>query len=138
MILKDVGNAIKTQLQTISGLQIYSPTELRDSLILPAVIILLGDVKYHETLDADSGEVSEVIFRIILAVIRADLPSALSTLIDYIDTSNGSSIKAAIEADRTLSGTAGNCIILENKGMGVFHWSGIPYLGTEFSLKVWA
>jgi hypothetical protein len=135
MGLQDIGGGIKTRLETITGLRVYAPNGLPSSLNdLPAALIMLGPTDYNEAFDGDSA----FNFRIVIVLAKQDQPSTLDKLLDYIETSGTYSVKAAIEADRTLNGKADTCQLIRNTGLVPVEWGGITYLGTEFELKVWA
>ena len=132
MSLLTIGQAIATRLETISGLQVFSPDEIPDSInSFPCAIIMPPKTVYHPS--QDGGIFSD--WRILVIVSRQDMPSALTTLIPFMEETGTYSIKAAIEADRQLGATALDCIVTDNSGAGVVIWGGQSYLGTEFEMQ---
>jgi hypothetical protein len=125
-----IGLALKTRLQTISGLKkVYAPSEFPDSINdFPAALILPGETNYHVTL----GSFHKTAFRVILLFARQDMPSATNKLLNYVEDSGEESIKEAIEGDRTLGGTAADCQVQRNMGFGSTEWGATKYLSTEF------
>lgn len=134
MTLKTIGTGIKTRLETISGLRVFAPNELPDSINqFPCALILPGDVTYDATFD----DAADLRYRILLLVSKQDSPSAFNKLLDYLEVTGTYSVKAAIEADSTLGGTASDCRVSNNKGASSTVWGGHMYLSTEFELLVW-
>ena len=79
MSLETIGNGIKTRLATISGLKVFAPNELPDSINqLPAALILPGETSYDATFD----DKADYRFRIIIVATKQDAPSALNRLLD--------------------------------------------------------
>jgi hypothetical protein len=128
-----MGDGLKTRLETISGLRVYAPKELPDSVnSFPAALILLGDTNYLQTYTNDV----EVIFRVLLLLTKQNQPSALNKLLDYIEPTGVKSIRAAIDGDTTLGGAADFAVMVSCSGAGVTTWGGHIYLSTEFEVRV--
>jgi len=134
MSLETIGTGIKTRLQTISGLQVFAPNELPDTINhFPTALILPGETRYN----AHFGGDADYILRIIVLITKQDQPSALNKLLDYIELTGTYSVKAAIDADTTLNGSADDCRVTRNLGIGTTDWGGVGYLSTEFEILVW-
>ena len=136
MGVEDIGNGIKTNLETISALKaIFAPKELPDSLpsVFPMALILPGVTTY----DIDFSGNCNYNFRIIVFFSPADKPTALNTLLDYIEPAGTNSVKAAIEGDITLDSSADTCMLRRNLGFGMTLWGNTAYVTTEFELEVW-
>ena len=134
MGLEAIGEGIATRLATISGLQVFAPNALPDSINqFPAALILPGETEYDASFSGDA----DYRFRIIIVVTKQDSPSALNRLLDYIELTGTYSVKAAIEADRSLNSSADDCHLRRNLGIGTTLWGGYIYLSTEFVLEVW-
>jgi len=69
-----------------------------------------------------------------MAVTRQDLPSAMTNLLDYLDNTGASSVRAKINADPTLNSSCDTAWVESNMGQGGFMWGGEMYLGTEFEI----
>jgi hypothetical protein len=132
--IEAIGDGIKTNLSTISGLRVYAPKELEDSLELPCALILLGINDYATTFDG----AYDCTFRIIICVTKQDSPSAFNDILDYIEPTGSDSIFAAIDADNTLDSSCSASKLARNLGIGSTVWGGIVYLSTEFELQVWS
>ncbi len=134
MSLETIGLGIKARLETITGLKVFAPSELPDSINqFPAALILPGETNYNSTFSGDA----DYRFRVIMLITKQDSPSALGKLLDYIELTGTYSVKAAIEADSTLAGAADDLRVSRNLGIGVTVWGGYTYLSTEFSVEVW-
>jgi hypothetical protein len=134
MGIETIGDGIKTRLNTINGLRVYAPKELRDGLELPCALILLGSNEYVTTFDNKH----DCTFRIVLILSKADTPSAFNKILDYIEPTGDKSIFAAIDGDNTLDGSCSASKLVRNLGVGSIVWSGMTYLSTEFELQVWS
>ena len=134
MSLKAVGAGLAVILENISGLRVYAPAELPSSLNeFPCAVILHSGTTYNVAMG--SGDATqEHRFRVKLAVTSQDLPSALSNLLDYLDNTGASSVRAKINADQTLNASCDTAWVEGNTGQGGFMWGGIMYLGTEFEV----
>ena len=133
MGVETMGTGLKTRLQTISGLRVYAPNELPDSVnAFPAALILLGSTDYLQTFTNDV----EITFRVLLLLTKQSQPSALNKLLDYIEPTGAKSIRAAIDGDTTLGATADYAVVGLCSGAGMTTWGGHVYLSTEFEVKV--
>lgn len=136
MGVEAIGSGIKaTILATITtGLRVYATNEIPDSLELPCVLVMLGPGKYVTTFDGAYDQT----FRLILCVSKQDSPAAFNRLLDYVDETGARSLFAALDADRTLDGTASASKLDSHSGSGSTQWGRIVYLSTEFELQVWS
>ncbi len=134
MSLETIGLGIKTRLETITGLKVFAPSGLPDSINqFPAALILPGETAYNAMFSGDA----DYRFRLIILITKQDSPSALGKLLDYIELTGTYSVKAAIDGDNTLNGSADDSRISRNLGIGTTIWGGFTYLSTEFELLVW-
>ena len=134
MSIKTIGDGIKTRLETISSLKVFAPKELPDSINqFPAALILPAETVYDATFDNQA----DLRYRILILLTKQDTPSAFGKLLDYMEVTGTYSVKAAIEADSTLGGTADDCRVSRNQGASFTLWGGVQYLSTEFELLVW-
>lgn len=134
MGIEAIGTGLKTTL-SISGLRVFAPNELPDSVNqLPAALILPGETNYGTSFGADYN----YSLRILILVAKQDSPSAFNKILDYIEPTGSSSVLAKVKADRTLDGSCEDCKVLRNLGVGATVWGGITYLSTEFEVAIWA
>jgi hypothetical protein len=54
----------------------------------------------------------------------------------YLASSGASSVKAQVESDQTLDGSAQSCRVVEATNYGVYTVNNIDYLGVEFEVEV--
>jgi hypothetical protein len=73
-------------------------------------------------------------FQISLLVGRADERSAQDKMDTYVVGAN--SVKAAVEADRTLGGIANTCRVTEMRNYAQVTVGEVVYLGLEFEVEV--
>lgn len=140
MGIESIGTGIKTNLETISGLRVFAPNELPDTIPeLPCAIIMPPTIEYNTVFTAGGDfEGHDYVFRIILLFSKQDSPSALNKLADYTEPSGTYSIIAAIDADNTLDSSASDSRMTTNGGASVTVWGGYPFLSTEFELMVYS
>ncbi len=55
----------------------------------------------------------------------------------YLDETSGTSVKAAIEADKTLGGLVDTLVVTRWYDYGLIEHSGIAYLGAKVRVQVW-
>ncbi len=100
--IDELGEAIKTRLETISGLRVsWLPP---DSVNLPQAIIMPGNGAYH----VRPGDGQSVTFSIVIYAASAQHGSnrGASTVLPYLDKSGDKSIKMALQKEKTLGGKA--------------------------------
>jgi len=136
MSMLEIGDGLKTRLQTIKGLRVYSIKELPDSINqFPTALILPGETAYVTTLSSTDSDYN---FRVILVFSKQDTPSAISKMLPYMAVSGEKSVVAAIHGDRTLDNNAEDVKVILNHGISSLSWGGVAYLSTEFTVQVWA
>ncbi len=135
MTIETMGTGLDARLATITSLkQVFAPNELPDTInSLPCALILQQGTEYDQT----AGGSWDTIFRVIILVIKNDTPSAMDKIIPYTEATGTDSVRAAINADRTLGGAASSCQVRNNSGMGMVTWGGHNYLGTEYEIIVY-
>jgi len=133
--LEAIGNGIKTRLETITGLRVFAPNELPDTITeTPCALIIPDEIEYDITFL--SRKSIRAHFRIIILVTKQDSPSALNAILDYADITGTYSVRAAIYGDSTLNSSADDCRVERCLGAGNTTWGGHTYLSTEF--EIWA
>ena len=133
MGLETIGTGLKTRLETISGLRVFAPNELPETIPeFPAGVIFPGDVKYHRSYD----EAYEASFRLRIMIEKQDLPTSMAKMIDYTEVTGTYSVKAAIEGERSLGGAAKDVIVKSSSEIGSIDIGGINYLSTDFEITV--
>lgn len=107
-----------------------------DQINCPAAIVRVPAMAYHQTMGSDNRVTAEVL--ILAAPIGPGLARAEAKLDAYLDDTGASSIKAAIEGDKTLAGTADTVYVHGWRGRGSLEVNGVQYLGARVDLEIWA
>ncbi|HEY7822631.1 MAG TPA: hypothetical protein VIG24_07360 [Acidimicrobiia bacterium] len=127
--MAELRDGIATRLGTISGLRV-SATFL-DAPRPPVAMVLPDRIEYD--LNANRGA-DTFVFTVSLLVGRADDRAAQRNIDTYVV--GAGSVKAAIEADRTLGGKADTCRVTEMRNYGQVNIGDVVYLGVEFEVEV--
>lgn len=130
--LTSIRNGIGTNLSNISSLTIFN--FVPDFVEPPtAVVGVVELIEYDITIQrgADKYEIPIYVY-----VSRVDAQDSQETLDSYLASTGSSSVKAQIESDLTLDGSANSCRVIEAKEVGVYTINNIDYLGVEFTVEV--
>jgi len=125
----ELREGLAQNLTAIQGLRVSDV--MVDAPRPPQAVIAPLRVDYD--LNARRGA-DEYQFVITLIVGRADSRTAQNSLDSYIVGPN--SVKAAVEADRTLGGRANTCRVTEMRNYGAISVGDALYLGCEFLVEV--
>ena len=125
----DLKNGLATRLATISGLRTFAYQP--DRITPPMATVFPDRVEYD--LNARRGA-DTFIFVVQVLVGRADDRAAQKNIDAYIN--GASSVKAAIEGDRTLGGVANTCRVTEMRNYQQVLYGDTVYLGCEFEVEV--
>lgn len=126
-------SGIATNLATISGLRTAST--IPDNVNPPYAIVIPNGVDYHK---AFANGLNTYTFTVTVVVGRVSERSAQNLLDAYCSPTGTASIKGAIESDRTLSGTAFDCVVTGMRNYGSTVIGENTYLAAEFDLVVQA
>ena len=129
--LASLRDGLADRMATINGLRTSSTVP--DAPRPPIAVVMPDRVVYD--LNARRGA-DTFLFTIILLVGRADDRAAQNNLDTYIVGPN--SIKAAIEADRTLGGVANTCRVTEMNNYASMMIGETVYLAANFAVEVTA
>lgn len=130
--IAEIMGGLKTRLATISGLQAYDYAP--DDPVPPCAFPLVPPVpSYRETF----GRARYVLtFRVIvLTGAQLDRPGQMR-LADFASQTGSSSIRAAIEDDRTLGGIAEECVVDSFSPDGLDEVGLVGYYGGTFMVRV--
>jgi hypothetical protein len=125
----DIRKGLAQNLAAIDGLRVSDV--MVDAPRPPQAVI--APLRLDYDLNARRGA-DEYQFVITLIVGRADSRTAQNSLDSFIVGPN--SVKAAIEADRTLGGKANTCRVTEMRNYGAISVGDVLYLGCEFVVEV--
>ena len=130
--LTSIRNGIATNLGNISSLFVYG--YVPDSIEPPTAIVGVVESVEYDTSMARGADTYEI--QVLLYVSRVDAQDSQETLDTYLASTGANSIKAQIESDQTLSGSAMSCRVVEASNYGVYTINDIEYLGVEFEVSV--
>lgn len=124
---------IATNLATISGLR--STGYIPDNINPPYAIVSPNGVVYNRALN---NGLTEYNFTVSVIVGRADERTAQRNLDAYCSPSGTSSIKSAVESDKTLAGNAYDLRVTNMRNYGSTTIGETTYLAAEFDLVVYS
>lgn len=129
--ISDLRDGIAANLRTVSGLRAFA--EVPDNPSPPVAIVQLQSIDYDQ---AFQGGMTRYVFIVTVIVGRAAERYTQERLNAYTSTS-GSSVKEAVESDRTLGGNAFDCTVQSMTNVGAISLQGdITYLAADFQVQV--
>lgn len=128
-----IRSGLATNLGTITGLR-SGPT-IPDNVNPPYAIIAPNSVDYHR---AFNNALSTYNFTITLVVGRVSERTAQNNLDAYCSPTGSSSIRVAIESDKTLGGVVFDTIVTGMRNYGSVTIGENTYLAAEFDIAVQA
>jgi hypothetical protein len=130
--LTSIRNGIATNLGNVSSLSVYG--YVPDSIEPPTAIVgVVESIDYDSTMARGSDTYN---IPVLLYVSRVDAQDSQETLDGYLASTGANSIKAQIESDVTLDGSAQSVRVVEADNYGVYTVNDIEYLGVEFGVEV--
>jgi len=131
--LSDLRNGLADRLKTIPGLRVSAlvPEQINP----PMAVITRSSVNYHRDM---RGGTTEWTMQVQLLAGRMADQQAQRTIDAWLDWDGTSSVRAAIEADRTLGGAAQTCIVTDAESLTSIQVGDSEYLGVIFNVTVWA
>jgi len=130
MSISLIRQGLATNLGTIPGLR--SVAEVPDLPNPPIAIVALNSVTYDR---AYANGMTSYNFTITVIVGRVAEREAQRRLDSYISTGS-SSVKSAVESDKTLGGNAYDCRVVSMDSVGSLSISDNTYLAADFSVTV--
>lgn len=131
--ITDLRLGLATALANVSGLR--TTTETPDTISPPVAIINVGNVNYDR---AGTRGLDEYNFVLTVIVGRVGERSAQRLLDSYVTPAGSSSVKLAIELDRTLGGKCDSLRVTDMRNYGSLVIGEITYLAAEFNVVVYA
>jgi hypothetical protein len=128
-----IRSALATNLQTISGLR--SGGTIPDLVNPPFCLITPSSVSYNRAL---SNGLTEYNFTLTAIVGRASERTAQNLLDAYCQPTGATSIKSAVESDKTLGGNAYDLRVTNMRNYGSTTIGETTYLAAEFDLVVYS
>ena len=131
MIPSQVRDGLKTRLLTISGLRAYDL--IPDTVTPPAAVV--GQLDF--TFDIDNARGLDQAQVDVLVIVQRFSERSGQDLLDlYLSGSGNSSIKAAIEGDRTLGGAV-NTLRVTGAEAGTYESQGVEFLSYRYRITIW-
>ena len=124
---------LATQLGTITGLR--TTTETPDTISPPIAIVNVQNVNFDRTFQHGLDEYN---FLITVIVGRVGERSAQRLLDSYVSSTGASSVKLAVESDKTLGGKCDSLRVTDMRNYGSLVIGEITYLAAEFNVVVYA
>ena len=128
-----IRSGLATRLGTITGLR--TGATIPDNVNPPYAIITPTTVNYHR---AFNNALSTFNFTVMVVVGRVSERTSQNSLDAYCSPSGSSSIRVAIEADKTLGGVVFDTIVTGMRNYGSVVLGENTYLAAEFDIAVQA
>ena len=132
-LISDLRNGLATNLATISGLR--TAALMPDNPNPPIAIVVPSSVSFDDTFQRGMQTYS---FTVLVVVGRADERTAQNKLDAYCASTGASSIKLAVESDKTLGGKAFDLRVTELRNYGQIVIGEVTYLSAEFTVLCYA
>jgi len=130
--LGEIRTGLAARLATIAGLR--ASATLPDQINPPVAVVRPVVVNYD--LNANNG-LTQYTMVVTVVVSRADGRSAQNALDAYIAPTGSTSVKAAIEADRTLGGKVQTCRVTSVTNYQLDDTLEVPFLAVDFTVEVY-
>lgn len=133
MTIDGLRDGIATNLATIAGLR--TAAEVPDNPSPPIAVVALRSIEYDQSFQRGLALYT---FTVTVIVGRVAEREAQRRLNDYSDNEGSSSVKQAIESDKTLGGSAFDCRVMSLDNIGALQLNDATYLGAEFTVTAYA
>lgn len=133
MALTDIRQGIATNLATIAGLR--TAAELPDNPSPPIAVVALRSIEYDGSFQKGLAVYT---FTVTVIVGRVAEREAQRRLNAYSDNTGASSVKSAIESDKTLGGSAFDVRVVSLDNIGQLQLNDATYLGADFTVTAYA
>lgn len=133
MALSDIRAAMGTALAEVPNLRVR---ELIPALVTPPMAVVQpSSIEYD--LNAQNG-VNRYLFTVTVFVVKADDRAAQLRVDPFVAPTGSGSIKAALEADRTLGGVVNTLRVTDVNNYSSQDANDIIYLAVDFQVEVYA
>lgn len=133
MSITDLRNGLATNLATISGLR--TAAEIPDNPSPPVAVVQLQNVAYDGAFQKGMTTYNFIVSVIVGRVAEREAQRRLDA---FVSSTGSSSIKLAIESDRTLDGAAYDVRAVEMTNIGAVLLGEATYLAADFAVTVYA
>ena len=131
--ITNLRTAIATNLATISGLR--TSAEMPDNPNPPIALVRPVTVEYNQAM---AKGLTKYNFNVLVIVGRAEERTAQRSLDAFCSSTGSSSIKNAVESDKTLGGNAFDTRVTEMRNYTPIQLNEGTYLAAEFAVDVFA
>jgi hypothetical protein len=132
--LSELRAGLAANLATISGLR--TSATIPDQVTPPIAVVMPQSITYDSAFARSGGDEYE--FSVMVIVGRVDERTAQNRLDDYCSGSGPSSVKAAIERDKTLGGKAFDCRVTALRNYNQVTVGDTTYLSGDFTVQVFS
>lgn len=131
--IAQIRTGLATNLATISGLR--TSAIVPDDFNPPLAVVIPSTIEYDTAFrrGLDTYE-----FQVLAIVARASERNAQANLDAYCQSTGSSSIKTALESNRTLSGVIKDLRVTQMRNYGPADIGGVTYLTAEFVVSVYS
>lgn len=132
--VSELRTGLATNLATIAGLR--TSATIPDQVTPPIAVVMPNQITYDTAFARAGGDEYEFIIMVIVG--RVDERTAQNRLDAYCSGSGASSVKSAIESDKTLGGKAFDCRVTNLRNYNQVTVGDTTYLSGEFVVQVYA
>jgi hypothetical protein len=131
--LAQIADGLETRLATITGLRVFD--HIPDVFAPPCAFVMPENVQYWQGF---AGGNAEHAYTVTVIVGRTSERASQKTLYAFMNYSGDTSIRAAIEADRTLGGVVQTLLVERSDNVRMISQGEADYLAADFSVRVHA
>ena len=132
-LISELRTGLAANLATIAGLR--TAATVPDNPNPPIAVILPQGVEYDNTFGRGMNTYT---FAVTVIVGRVSERSGQNALDAYVSSTGSSSIKLAIESDKTLNGKAFDLRVTDSRNYGELTVGEVTYLSAEFTVLCYA
>jgi hypothetical protein len=132
--ITQIRSGLSTNLATISGLKTYAV--IPENPMAPCAVVEFNGVTYDSAFARSGGD--EYTFSVRILVHRVNATTGQDAVDEYCTPAGTRSIKAALEANKTLSGYAFDLRVTEVRNIGLTVVGETTFLTAEFPVTVYA
>lgn len=129
--LQQMATGLEERLATIDGLRVFD--HVPDVFAVPCAFVMPETVDYWQGF---SGGNAETNWTVTLAVGRTSDRAAQRNLYETMSYSGVRSVRAAVEADRSLGGRVQTCIVESAQNIRIASQGEADYLMVDFSVRI--
>lgn len=126
-------DGLETRLATITGLRVFD--HVPDNFAPPCAFVLPDSINYWEGF---AGGDAQHRWTVTVIVGRTADRAAQRSLFEYISYSGTKSVRAAIEADRTLGGVCQTLLVERADNIRMLTQGDANYLAADFAVRIHA